>query len=646
MKYYSAKDLAGVGGLPTKPQNVTAKAEREGWPWRKRQGRGGGKEYIPPKAVREALEAREMVRSVREMRKPVVADDGSTQVVEKAAKKPRKEEELTDEERYQRDCGLLLANAIDELYFLSEERRGHKACAYQLAGEIVDGTADPRLIEAFNAIKTRPRSKPPADPVRAAGRRLERVLEDWRRGVKIGDPGAFLVPGRRQKEPPKPWHLKAFMIHYCRPSRPRIREAWRNARAWYEAEGIEYPSVETWYAMARRLPLTVKFRGRMTGNAWKAIVGYVKRDVSMFFANDIWVGDGHSFKAKVRHPIHGQPFIPEVTAVIDWVSRRVVGWSVDLSESTLAVSAALRHAQQQTRARPLVYYSDNGSGQTGRVIDHEVHGQLARQGIAHETGIPGNAQGRGIIERIWQHTTNELARSYPTCLWSGADRDTTRKAMVELNKVNSDRSFVPEWWQFIEDLGAKFEEYNDRPHSALRGKTPNDVYRERLDPDSIIYQLSDEELGAMWMPATERRPNRGVIKLWNNEYYNADLPHMLAERESVQVRFDIHNPDQVWVYRTDGRYLCTAEWNGHARAAFPVSFIEHQRTLRKEGRLRRIYSQEEEILAEASPPLIDVTPVDDDVLQTILDKRPEPEVIEAKPQRQDFASWLREKRGG
>jgi hypothetical protein len=77
---------------------------------------------------------------------------------------------------------------------------------------------------------------------------------------------------------------------------------------------------------------------------------YVDRDVSMFQSNDIWVGDGHSFKAKVQHPIHGQPFIPEVTFILDWKSRKIVGWSVSLSESTIAVSDAFRHAQKQTRA--------------------------------------------------------------------------------------------------------------------------------------------------------------------------------------------------------------------------------------------------------------------------------------------------------
>ena len=55
----------------------------------------------------------------------------------------------------------------------------------------------------------------------------------------------------------------------------------------------------------------------MTGAEWRALLPYVARDVSMFKANDIWVGDGHTFKARVQSPIHGQAFRPEVTVIID-----------------------------------------------------------------------------------------------------------------------------------------------------------------------------------------------------------------------------------------------------------------------------------------------------------------------------------------
>uniref|UniRef100_UPI000AAD8117 DDE-type integrase/transposase/recombinase n=1 Tax=Methylogaea oryzae TaxID=1295382 RepID=UPI000AAD8117 len=133
-------------------------------------------------------------------------------------------------------------------------------------------------------------------------------------------------------------------------------------------------------------------RGRATGAAWRAIMPCTRRDWAGLSPMDVWVGDGHTFKAKVQHPDHGRPFAPEVTLVMDCASRKVVGWAVSLSENQIAVSEALSHGFKQY-GRPLIYYSDNGAGQTAKLLDAPVTGLLARLGIDHQTGIPGNPQG-------------------------------------------------------------------------------------------------------------------------------------------------------------------------------------------------------------------------------------------------------------
>ena len=141
-------------------------------------------------------------------------------------------------------------------------------------------------------------------------------------------------------------------------------------------------------------------RGRVTGSRYKQLQSYVKRNWNpdWMFANDVWVGDGHAMKMKVRHPIHGQEFMPEITLIMDAASRYIVGWSLSLSESHLAVADALRHAMT-TNGVPAIYYSDNGSGQSNEIMDNPMTGILPRIGVEHATGIPGNPQGRGIIER-------------------------------------------------------------------------------------------------------------------------------------------------------------------------------------------------------------------------------------------------------
>jgi putative transposase len=65
----------------------------------------------------------------------------------------------------------------------------------------------------------------------------------------------------------------------------------------------------------------------------KNIKPFVRRDISQLQPNDVWTADGHTFDAEVQHPMHGRPFRPEITAIIDVATRRIIGWSVGLAES-------------------------------------------------------------------------------------------------------------------------------------------------------------------------------------------------------------------------------------------------------------------------------------------------------------------------
>lgn len=540
-----------------------------------------GQAYPVRSQVRQHL-LKSLRREAMALRAPVVRPAGTAGLMRRA----RSEAELDHQDRARRDSALVLCSAVDIL--MAEMGTSARVAIIELAGQLSAGVAADALIAASAISYVKPRAGGTA--INALTSRLSKMYTAYRKGLIEGDAGRYLVPGKPTKRPPDQVHVRAFLLHFCHPNRPSVSEAHRHAQAWYARQGIDAPAVDTWYRIERSLPVTVKYRGRMTGAEYRALLPYVKRDVSMFFANDFWVCDGHTFKAKVAHPEHGQPFQPEVTLVLDWVSRRVVGWSVDLSESTIAVSAALRHAQQTTRARCLIYYSDNGGGQTGRFIDCPVNGTLARQGIAHETGIPGNPQGRGIIERLWQVITIPLARTYATCLWRGADKETTRKMLVALGKKEDQhRRIVPSWRQFIEDLDAAIKHYNaHHEHRELNGLTPDQAYQARLDPDSVDLTLNDAELHDLWLPQVKRKPQRGVISLHNNEYARGALKHELHEGEEVYVRFDIHDASRVWVYRLSGEYLGEAMWNAHKTAAFPVPYVQVKREGRVDTKLKAL----------------------------------------------------------
>jgi putative transposase len=634
--WYSPQELAGIPGLPGTYSAVIRAAKKNLWASRTKV-RGKGLEYAVrslPAETQAAIVslAHDLVASapalpvavdpekpaktppsppaplpVGEGRALTVALPAGAVAVRGQVRRGKEEGALTDAERAYRGAALVLCRAVEGA--LAATGLSLKACCGELAARLVAGNASDDLLRAAALTYLKPR--PAAGPlggVAALVSRLQRLMAFFEQGRLAGDVGRFLIPGKREKEGHNPLHVACFLRFYCLPTRPPVSEAYRNMRPWLAERGLEAPSYAVVCRIEHELPVTVKYRGRVTGSEWRSLKPYVDRDVSAFKANDLWVGDGHSFKAKVQHPIHGQPFTPEITVILDWVSRKVVGWSASLSESTVAVSDAFRHAQMTTRARPLVYYSDNGSGQTGKMIDCPIAGTLARQGIAHETGIPGNPQGRGIIERLWQVTLIPLARSYPTCTWRGADENATTKMLKLLNRKDQGGVAIPTFRQLLDGVAACFDRYNlEHAHRELGGLTPEDEYQARLDKDSIVFGPGDAEIAALWMPEVVRTPARGLVSLFGNVYFKRDLPDLLREGEKVRVRYDLHDPNQVLLLTLDGRMLGPAAWNGNREAAFPVPRIEQLRGERAAGKVRR----GEEIIAEAQAELgqvYDLTP--------------------------------------
>ena len=645
--WYSPQELAGLPGMPATPSAVIRAAKKNLWSSRTKV-RGKGSEYelrALPDATRHhilhlALDhsthevalsansisgiAAEDVKSVAIIKPGVVAVRGQVRKIKAAVV-------LSDAEILYRDSAVILCRAVEGA-MAATDCSVKKACQ-ELASRLVSGDARPELLAAAQVTYLKPRKDAgPLGGVSAMFQRLQRMYAFFEQGRSAGDVGMYLVPGKREKAGHNPAHVAAFLRFFCNPTRPPVSEAFRKMKPWLEERGIEIPSYSTVCRIEAELPVTVKYRGRVTGSEWRSLKTYIERDVSMFHSNDIWVGDGHSFKAKVQHPIHGQPYTPEITVILDWVSRKIVGWSVALAESTVAVSDAFRHAQMTTRARPLVYYSDNGSGQTGKMIDCPISGTLARQCIAHETGIPGNPQARGIIERIWQVTFITLARQYPTCTWRGADDNHTTKMLKLLNRKDQGGITIPTFRQLLDDVERTVAEYNlHHEHRELGGKTPEDEYQDRLDRDSIVFGPTNDEIHALWMPEVTRKPQRGLVSLFGNVYAKRDLVDLLPEGSQVRVRYDLHNPEKVWLLTMDGIYLGEAIWNGHREAAFPISEMDRLRNQRAEGKIKR----GEKIIAEAQAELSDTYDMTPAVSLPVIepDYLPQPEIKEEeKPQ--------------
>ncbi len=651
--WYSAQELAGLPGMPGTDRGVKKAAQKNLFTSRSKE-RGKGVEYALhslPEATQRHILGLALVAPValpavaapvENASLPAVTAPADVIVLRGQQRRRRDEGALDDQQRAYRDGALVLCRAIEAAMAAtgcSAKRAGHA-----LAERLVCGLSNPALQDAATATYVKPRRNgPPLGGVEAMAARLQRMMAFFEQGRLAGDVGQFLVAGKREKEGHNPVHVAAFLRFFCHPSRPPVSEAYKKMKDWLGQNGLPVPSYTTVTRIEKSLPVVIKYRGRVTGSEWRGLKPYVDRDVSMFHSNDIWVGDGHSFKAKVQHPIHGQPFTPEITFILDWVSRKIVGWSVALSESTVAVSDAFRHAQLTTRARCLVYYSDNGSGQTGKMIDCPIAGTLARQGIAHETGIPGNPQGRGILERLWQVTLIPLAREYPTCTWRGADQNHTTKMLKLLNRKDQGGVVVPSFRQLLDDVEKAVADYNlHHEHRDLNGNTPEDEYQARIDKDSIVFGPSDTEIHALWMPEVVRKPTRGLVSLFGNTYAKRDLVSLLPEGAKVRVRYDLHNAERVWLLTLDGVFLGEAVWNGHSESAFPIPKMDRLRAERAAGKIKR----GEGIIREAQAELGDIIDMAPAVVMPAIqpDYMPVPaaeaEETEETMSHEDMVMWL------
>ncbi|UOO89625.1 transposase family protein [Vitreoscilla massiliensis] len=622
---FSSAELAEMNllNMPKSKQAIEYIAKRDGWQYEYVLGLGrGGKKKVfllngLPMELQDAIKQKQL-DDLMQKSQPV-----SLPSVVKKKKLPAKTKKLPVGKKSQQ-----LALAIDEANGLNDKQRdiAHarmaivaevnkmhqvgglplKEAAFYVTEQIKTGVAPESLmymVEVANARGNKKRT--------VSFSSLYQWTLKFREAKTPNERLLALAPKLSSVEKPLieyEW-LPEFMPIWADANNPPLTHVYKSFEKVWAQKGFDMaqlPSFHTVERVVQKMPLIMRERGRKTGGAYKAILPYVKRDWLIFEPNDIWVGDGHGFKAKVAHPIHGQPFQPEITAIIDTATRFVVGWTVSLSESTVAHADALRVAMSFNDP-PLMYYTDNGSGPTGKMVDADITGILPRLGIEHPTGLPGNPQGRGIIERLWETVTIPLARTYAT--YVGNDADNSTKTMT-LRKVNSamnaenkkkelnteqrrNRAKLPKFEQFMVDLAKAFDDYNNRhEHSELMKAsnkqygTPSAYRAARLkELGKTVVPLSQDELDMMFRPEEIRTANRGQVELFNNIYFSQALAEFSGGK--VRVGYDLHNPEMVLIKRMDGQFICKALWDGNKVAAFPVSVIDQQRKKRVEGITKR-----------------------------------------------------------
>ena len=603
--WFSAKELAGIGGLSKHPSNVNRQARKEKWQSQPLKGvKGGGVEYALS-SLPESVQIELQKKFVRAVSKPKSLPADLRQVELKT---------LTEKQREVAGARMALVVQVTQLEQAQPRYKAIKFFCEQIKhGGISDDLM--RLVETANNKKGKNRT--------LSERTLNQWVLDYEKADTPEERLKALAPMQRvaKKAEEIVW-LPDFLAVYRQTNGINVAEAYHYFSAEWDARFADEPlrlemkpSIDQVRAALAKLPKHIKEIGRKTGSELRALNTYVKRDWSVLQVNDVWVGDGHAMKLKVAHPEHGRPFIPEVTLIMDASCRFIVGWSASLAENVLAVADALRYGVERYGI-PAIYYTDNGGGEKNWMLDGDITGMLPRLGINHQTGIPGNPQGRGIIERVHQTILYRIARQFETYHGTGADRDTIRQvstAVISLDKAKRKGATqltpkqqwavgkLPSWNQFLDAVQAGVDWYNNEHVHSEIGMTPAQKRRqlmEKMNPDDLVF-VTPVEARDLFRPSTLRVAQRGWLQLFNNYYFSAKL--LDVDGQKVQVMFDIHDPSQVIVRKQDGTFVCYAELDGNKRDAFPMPYVEKTRQERHARRLKNVLEKADEIHAERNP---------------------------------------------
>ncbi len=173
---------------------------------------------------------------------------------------------------------------------------------------------------------------------------------------------------------------------------------------------------------------------------------YLLRGVAVVRPNQVWSTD----ITYIRLP---RGFV-YLVAIVDWYSRRVLGWRISNSmEATFCVDCL--EETMRAHGKPDIFNTDQGSQFTSDAFT----GVLQREGIVISMDGRGRAFDNIFVERLWRSVKHEdvYLKGYAT----------VGELMIGLTEY--------------------FDFYNNRrPHQSLKNETPDIVYRTAVGGGAMI----------------------------------------------------------------------------------------------------------------------------------------------------------------
>ncbi|OWV30166.1 transposase domain-containing protein [Halomonas campaniensis] len=542
--WYSAKELAGLPGMPDTHSAVVRRAKRDGWQERKRTGKGGGKEYSLNSLPLETQTA--LLK--QQAPAPVTRPKSIAATVDR--------ESLWD--AYERKPQSVKDEAARRLQ------------ALQAVERLVDNGAG-----KVTAV----------DQVAAVYGESRATLYRWQGFVKGADTSdwlALLAPGYQGRTATAEWDVaaweffKSMFLRYEGPTEAVCYDLLQEAAAKH---GWKVPSLRTVNRRVKEIPLTVRVLAREGEYAMMRLYPSQQRTVRDLHAL-YWInGDGYQHNVFVKFP-DGSIGRPKTWFFQDIYSRRIVGYRTDRTEHTDVIRLALGDVIERygipehctidnTRAAANKWMTGGVKNRYRfKIKEEDPMGLMPQLGIqVHWTTVHngrGHGQAKPIERAFGVGGLGEYVDKHPK--FSGAYTGENPMAKPE----NYAETAV-DWEVFAEVLADRIRAWNAKTGRRSEACGGQLSYAQAFD-DS--YQRNTHRIRRataaqrrMWLLAAEsvlvQRDSSMSLSVGSGPQgknrYGADcLINYIGKR--VVVRFDpdqLH--EQVHVYQNDGRYIGTAD---------------------------------------------------------------------------------------
>ena len=382
--------------------------------------------------------------------------------------------------------------------------------------------------------------------------------------------------GERRIDAPA-WEF--FQAQYLQQSRPSVGDCYILLARKAKIEGWTIPSRATIARMVKEdIPEAVRTLRRFGDKKYMDdIQTFTRRDPESIRAGEVFVGDHHVLDVFINTGTIEKPkwARPWMTAWLDMRSRKFVGWTINLSPCTDEIIAAFANAALDPAiGLPRHIYIDNGRdycsakfagrGHRGNPLTEEdkealiAEGKMARSlmdrlDIKTHWAIVENARAK-VIERAFKEVVERFSKAFP--LYCGRNQDERPDILEERMKNPKKYAMnLAEFRAIFDDWIRTVFNKTVSQGAGRTGECPDETYMRTRLP---VRTADADVMRLYFMRSTNPfRIGRNGVTFRKTEYYHPDMALLKGKR--VYIRYRDEDPEHIWLYDTDDRYLGEAE---------------------------------------------------------------------------------------